>query len=663
MSLFSRLKVSHAVTIVGVVPSLFSVIIMVLLVSYLNQEVEEGYIENDMIKLSSLLGDVAHHHAVERGLSAGFLASNGARSGDALLAQRQRSDQSEQAIKELTSEDFLALPQSDLSSLLKPILDTLKNKTETRAKIDGLDLNNGAFSYYSDLNRRALAAIKHMLFDVSDPEVAKILESRLALLWMKERIGQYRGALNGVFTQGSVTPKRKVEISAFAHDELNWHEDFFEMATDHDLVLYREMLKKPEWLAVDKVLNKFLEQENLQSIKGPEDWFAIATAKISLIVNLSDKIGLEVLALSDATVKHAEFYRLVLIVVFLLLILPIMLFARVVVKSISERVQLINQVLQAVSDKRDLSGQVESSSKDELGQIIASINDHLTHLNDSFKLMFDKASESKISMEQLGLASQSVLAETQEQFSRTEQIAAAVEEMSLTSAAISEDMQLAATETETMQKQSTLGSERMQLILSSMEDLSKEVSGGFDAVQNVKEQTDIIASILQTIESIAEQTNLLALNAAIEAARAGEQGRGFAVVADEVRSLAQRTQGSTEEIRSMIDSLVSSSQNALYSMKECTDMSSQTMGVVDENVSMIQALFDSIDRINQTIERVATASEEQSQVSEEVNSNVQEVNDRTQSILTSVTQTNKDAQDVNKRFDEVLKEVGSYTRR
>ena len=663
MSLLAKLKVSHAVTIVGVVPSLFSIIIMVLLVSYLNEEVEEGHIENDMIKLSSLLGDVAHHHAVERGLTAGFLASQGSKNRDAMLAQRPRSDQAEQALQQLRAEDFAALSEENLTALLKPIQTSLQNKAVIRAKIDELAPDTGAFNYYSEINRRSLTAIKHVLFDVGDSHVAKILESRLALLWMKERVGQYRGALNGVFAQGSATGKRKVEISAFAMDEHNWREDFEEMATEHDLELYHEMLKKPEWSAVEEILEKFLLQENLSQVTGPDDWFAIATSKISLIGELSDKIGLEVLELSDETVEQAEFYRLTLIIVFLLLIVPIMAFARIVVKSISERVKLINNVLQAVSDKRDLSGQIESTSSDELGQIIESINDHLTHLNGSFKMMFDKATESKVSMDQLGLASQKVLKETQEQFARTEQIAAAVEEMSLTSTAISEDMQLAATETENMQKQSTLGSERMQLILSSMEGLSKEVSGGFSAVQSVTEQTDTIASILQTIESIAEQTNLLALNAAIEAARAGEQGRGFAVVADEVRSLAQRTQGSTEEIRTMIDSLVSSGQNALHSMKECTEMSNHTMGIVDENVSMIQALFDSIDRINQTIERVATASEEQSQVSEEVNCNVQEVNDRTQSILTSVTKTNQDAQEVNKRFDEVLTEVGSYTRR
>ena len=217
-------------------------------------------------------------------------------------------------------------------------------------------------------------------------------------------------------------------------------------------------------------------------------------------------------------------------------------------------------------------------------------------------------------MQSLFGRAQSALAETKDQFSRTDQIAAAVEEMSLTSNTISSDMVSLARETEQIQEQGNQGRNRMDNILGSISGLSREVDGGFAAVQQVTDQTEQISSILQTIESIAEQTNLLALNAAIEAARAGEQGRGFAVVADEVRSLAQRTQDSTEEIRTMIESLVRSGQSALTSMDRCSKMATDTSGVVNQNVDMMRSLFASIDTINQTIERVATASEEQSQV-------------------------------------------------
>ena len=221
-------------------------------------------------------------------------------------------------------------------------------------------------------------------------------------------------------------------------------------------------------------------------------------------------------------------------------------------------------------------------------------------------------------------------------------------------------MQSSAQATESIRAQSTQASERMQSILHSIANLSSEVEGGHKAVQSVTTNTEQISSILQTIESIAEQTNLLALNAAIEAARAGEQGRGFAVVADEVRTLAQRTQNSTEEIRSMIEALVGSGKSALKSMDQCANMATDTSGVVRDNVTMMQGLFDDIEQLAQTIERVATASEEQSQVSEEINRNIQNVSERSERILDLVNKTDEGSEQAKQRFDSVLKEISSY---
>lgn len=656
----SNLKISHAITIVGILPSLFAIIVVSILTMDLNKKVDEGRVAEDMVRLSTLLDNVAHNFAVERGLSAGFLGSKGQNGKEALIAQRVKADQAEEALRNAQPESFKELNESRLNTLRNRVLTALENKSSVRQKVDALAPDNNAFDFYSEVNRKALNGIHRVILNVSNRDIAKALQARLSLLWMKERVGQYRGALNGVFAAKTTTPKRQSQIAAFVEDESHQLENFKMTASADELTMLNAVTTNNEWKAVNQATDDFLSMKDVSTVNGPANWFALATTKIGLIKTIADKISSEINTLSNSLTTNSIHYRNGLIIVFAILIIPVMWLSYVLTRSLTRRVEQISQVLSNISTQRNLLGRIENTSNDELGEIIQYLNAHLDHLKGSFESMMGMATESKDSMNELSRFSLSALKETKDQFNQTDLIASAVEQMSLTSSTISQDMQSAAEDTEAIRTQSTQGSKRMQTILDSISNLSSEVEGGYKAVQSVTNHTEQISSILQTIEAIAEQTNLLALNAAIEAARAGEQGRGFAVVADEVRTLAQRTQGSTEEIRSMIQSLVGSGQQALKSMEQCTDMATGTSDVVKDNVGMMQELFDSIERIAQTIERVATASEEQSQVSEEVNKNIQNVSERSHNILDMVTKTDEGANRAKQRFEEVLGEISSY---
>ncbi|PYF81568.1 methyl-accepting chemotaxis protein [Marinomonas alcarazii] len=660
MSLFSNLKVSHSVAIVGILPSLFAIIIVAFLVTDLNEQVDEGVLAEDMVKLSTILDGVAHNYAVERGLSAGFLGSKGSNGAEALLAQRKVADSAEEALRNIDEDAFEELSLDRLNRLRNPVLNLLKDKSQIRQKVDALAADNGAFDFYSEVNRKALGSIERVILDVSNRDIAKALEARLSLLWMKERVGQYRGALNGVYAAKTTTLMRQSQIAAFIIDEEHQLEHFMVTSSDKEQALLDTAMKNAKWQAVDQATKNFLALQDVSSVNGPADWFALATAKIGLIKGVADQVSTEIKTLSSAMTAQSKLYRNGLVIGFIVLITPVILLAFSLTRSLTKRVEEISRALSNVSVERNLVGRIENTSKDELGEIIQYLNVHLDHLSESFHLMVDMASESKESMNVLSGYSKTALEETKDQFNQTDLMASAVEEMSLTSNTISQDMQSSAEATESIRQQSTQGSERMQSILQSIANLSSEVEGGHKAVQSVTDHTEEISSILQTIESIAEQTNLLALNAAIEAARAGEQGRGFAVVADEVRTLAQRTQNSTEEIRSMIEALVGSGKSALQSMGQCANMATETSNVVTENVTMMQGLFEAIEHLAQTIERVATASEEQSQVSEEINKNIQNVSERSERILDMVNKTDEGAGQAKQRFENVLKEISSY---
>ncbi|MBR9859081.1 MAG: methyl-accepting chemotaxis protein, partial [Gammaproteobacteria bacterium] len=169
-----------------------------------------------------------------------------------------------------------------------------------------------------------------------------------------------------------------------------------------------------------------------------------------------------------------------------------------------------------------------------------------------------------------------------------------------------------------------------------------------------------IGSILDVIKGVAEQTNLLALNAAIEAARAGEQGRGFAVVADEVRALAQRTQQATAEIETLIRGLQGKAQESVVMMKESTEVVARTVTIANEAGASIEAIARSVSDIQQMNSQIATASEQQSSVAEEINRSVFSIRELSDHSAAATEQTAASSTELARLSAELQRQVGRF---
>lgn len=242
---------------------------------------------------------------------------------------------------------------------------------------------------------------------------------------------------------------------------------------------------------------------------------------------------------------------------------------------------------------------------------------------------------------------------TENQHQSTEMIATAITEMASSANNVAESAQQTAINTDEADKQSLRTQELINATVSNIEGLADQLNTASTAVAELDNEVNSIVKVLDVIGDIAEQTNLLALNAAIEAARAGEQGRGFAVVADEVRNLAGRTQGSTKEIQQMISNLQEGSQNAISTMTICAETSQSTVAESKNASDALQQIVTALESISSMSHQIANASEEQKHVSEDITQRVNIIEESGQQLARVVADSKESTQTLTELADDL----------
>ncbi|MBB2895746.1 methyl-accepting chemotaxis protein [Pseudomonas sp. AS2.8] len=329
-------------------------------------------------------------------------------------------------------------------------------------------------------------------------------------------------------------------------------------------------------------------------------------------------------------------------------------------RSILQPLRQVLTINQRIADG-DLRVSAVAEGRDEMADLMRATVQMQQTLRDTVSHIGEASTQLASAAEEMNAVTEEGSRGLQRQNSEVEQAATAVNEMTAAVEEVARNAASASTSAQQSERSTGLGAARVTETVNAIQSLTGTVSHTSEQIVALAGQAQGIATVVDVIRGIAEQTNLLALNAAIEAARAGEQGRGFAVVADEVRALAHRTQESTREIEQMIGGIQSGSEGAVQAMQRSRDEATATLKIANEAGAALAEIARSITEINERNFLIATASEEQAQVARSVDQNLVSIRDLSIQTSAGAHQTAAAAHEVSRLAVDMNRLVGRFS--
>lgn len=664
ISLMSRLKYPQKMMLISVLFILPLIIISYLYMAELGNKIESTEKEQRGLEYIQTVRQIYQHLPQHRGMTNAYL--NGANAFEKKILTKRIEIKAD--IININNIDALYGDEFNTHSLWGSI------------KKDWLILEKDAFNWpAADIFSRHTRLISkvYSLFEQISNESGLVLDPNINTSFLMdviiyrtplvtENLGQSRGMGSGVAARGEITLKQRVRLgmmlanidSNFASVESNMKIAFKEnIGLEEQLSTTLTNASKATASFAHMVKNKILESVTINAQSA--SIFAAGTEAIKANYKLYDTLVPALDTLFNKRNSHLSRTRntlLILIILSMVLVTYLFLgFYFSVINAIKTLDSGVNNIAAG-----DLTVNVASGTTDELSDIADALNNMVIHLHGTMTRLGDHSSVLASASTELSATTENSKSGALDQQEKTEEIATAMREMTLTIQDIASNAETVASDANKADYEANTGGDVIRKTIVSIETLAAEVGNSASVIHELVKHSDNIGSVLDVIRSIAEQTNLLALNAAIEAARAGEHGRGFAVVADEVRTLAGRTQESTAQIQEMVESLQGHTKQAVDVMETNKKHAEKMAGQAANASASIDKIVGTVVHIMDMTTQVASASEQQSMVAKEIDSNVVLVTDASHSSVAASEQVAVASEELARMATELQGEVAHF---
>ncbi|MCG9024664.1 methyl-accepting chemotaxis protein [Laribacter hongkongensis] len=638
---------------------------VVLLLIYIGIDLRENYrLMHEMEETAVLTGfsgvsnDLVHSLQAERGRSVGWL--NGHADRKPIEDTRADTDRAQAALNDfIQTAELPAAIRSDLGSLQND----LATLAALRQSVDDKSISPAdSLARYTKAIDGLFRFVTVLQQNSSDPVLARDVSAMLGLLCQKEFAGRERAMINGALAAGSFAPGSRDRAMLGLGQQQACQSQFERFAESFMVEAYTMIRTTPEYSGSIGLRERILAPDaDLVALGIPAaEWFRQSSLHIDAIKGMLDTVALTLQAKVAQRVEETRTHLLIGTGIALGLLVVLAVLLTMTLRSILSPIRRLQQLMDRMSDTFDLSARANIRGTHEVARMARSFD----RLVDAFEqAVGDVENNARFLSGAAGQLAQISQQASQASSAQTEsscQIAAATEEMSTGIACVVDNAKASESNAQAAREMAERGVSSMAHTAEEIRRTADQVKDTAVLIDTLHERSQAISQIIVAIRDIADQTNLLALNAAIEAARAGEQGRGFAVVADEVRKLAERTSSATLEITSLIGAIRSDTDRVAAGMGDASRQMHQGLELLGESSAALARIRETAEETLAKNSEISMAMQEQSHTSNDVAGNIQRIAEQNEQTSRLVAESAEIAGSLSQTASQLEALVGRF---